>query len=122
MKTIIIPVVLLIATIIFVIWSGVTVDKSLIGLIDQAKKLPDIPDENTLSSINEIEKHWDKHKELYSAVIKFDFVYNFSKELSAAKAGIDAEDVGTYLAAKKSMINILEYIKDIQELRIDNII
>lgn len=122
MKTIIIPVILLIAAIVFVVWSGITVDNSLKGLIEQTKDLPDKPDKNTLKSIENIEKHWGKHKELYSAVIKFDFVYNFSKELSAAKAGVEADDVGTYLAAKESMINILEYIKDIQELRLDNII
>jgi hypothetical protein len=122
MKTIIIPVILLIAAIVFVVWSGITVDNSLKGLIEQTKNLPDNPDKNTLKSIENIEKHWNKHKELYSAVIKFDFVYNFSKELSAAKAGVDADDTGTYLAAKKSMLNILEYIKDVQELRLDNII
>ena len=122
MKTIIIPVILLIAAIIFVIWSGITVDNSLKGLIEQTKKLPDEPDKHTLKSIEEIEKHWNKHKELYSAVIKFDFVYNFSKEISAAKAGVSADDPGTYLAAKKSILNILEYIKDVQELRLDNII
>ncbi len=122
MKTIIIPVILLIASIVFVIWSGVTVDNSLKGLIEQTNKLPDEPDKDTLKSIEKIEKHWNKHKELYSAVIKFDFVYNFSREISAAKAGVDADDAGTYLAAKKSMLNILEYIKDVQELRLDNII
>ena len=122
MKTIIIPVILLIAAIIFVIWSGITVDNSLKGLIEQTKKLPDEPDKHTLKSIEEIEKHWNKHKELYSAVIKFDFVYNFSKEISAAKAGVAADDPGTYLSAKKSILNILEYIKDVQELRLDNII
>lgn len=122
MKTIIIPVILLIAAIIFVIWSGITVDNSLKGLIEQTKSLPDTPDEDTLKAIEKIEKHWNKHKELYSAVIKFDFVYNFSKEISAAKAGVSADDAGTYLAAKKSILNILEYIKDIQALRLDNII
>ena len=40
----------------------------------------------------------------------------------AAKAGVGAEDPGTYLAAKRSMINILEYIRDVQRLRLDNII
>ncbi len=122
MKTIIIPVILLIAAIVFVIWSGVSVDNSLKGLIEQTKDLPDEPDKNTIKAIEKIEKHWNKHKELYSAVIKFDFVYNFSREISAAKAGVDAEDAGTYLSAKKSMLNILEYIKDVQELRLDNII
>ena len=122
MKTIIIPIILFIAAIVFVVWSGITVENSLKGLIKEVRNLPTIPDKNTLFSIDELEKHWNKHKELYSAVIKFDFVYNFSKEISAAKAGIDADDVGTYLAAKKSMLNILEYIKDVQELRLDNII
>ena len=122
MKTIIIPVILLIVATFFIIWSGITVDNSLKGLIEQTKALPDTPDKDTLESIEKIEKHWNKHKELYSAVIKFDFVYNFSKEISAAKAGVIADDAGTYLAAKKSILNILEYIKDVQELRFDNII
>lgn len=122
MKTIIIPIILLIAAIIFVIWSGISVENSLKGLIEQIKELPDTPDKSTVFSIDEIENHWNKHKEMYSAVIKFDFVYNFSRELSAAKAGVDADDAGTYLAAKKSMLNILEYIKDVQDFRLDNII
>ncbi|MBR5323032.1 MAG: DUF4363 family protein [Clostridia bacterium] len=122
MKTIIIPIILLIAAMVFIIWSGIAVDNSLKGLIEQTKDLPDTPNENTLKLIEDIEKHWNKHKELYSAVIKFDFIYNFSKEISAAKAGVNAEDTGTYLAAKKSLLNILEYIRDVQKLRIDNLI
>ena len=44
------------------------------------------------------------------------------KETSSAKAGVIAEDPGTYLAAKKGMLCILEYIRDVQCLRLDNII
>lgn len=122
MKNILLPVLLLIFTLIFIIWAENSVDSSIKGLIDQTKALPDTPNETTLQEIEKIEDHWNKHKELYSTVIKFDFVYNFSKELSAAKAGADADDPGTYLSAKKSMLNILEYIRDVQKLRLDNII
>lgn len=122
MRSIVLPVVLLAAVIVFVILTGMSASNSLEGLIEQTKNLPDTPNDNTEKEIEEIEKHWNNHKEIYSAIIKFDFVYNFSKELSAAKAGCSADDPGTYLAAKKSMINILEYIKDVQKLKLDNII
>lgn len=122
MRTIIIPVILLISAVLFVCWSGYSVQNSLNELIDQTTRLPEEPAEGTVEEIKAIEEHWNRHKEIYSAVIKFDFVYNFSKELSAAKAGAAADDPGTYLAAKKSMLNILEYIEDVQRLRWDNII
>ena len=122
MKTIILPILLLISVLVFVITVGFSTNKSLSDLIKQTNALPDTPEENTLDEINKIEKHWNKHKEIYSAIIKFDFVYNFSREISAAKAGCKADDPGTYLAAKKSMVNILEYIRDVQRLRFDNII
>ncbi len=122
MKSIILPIILLISVLAFVITVGFSTNSSLSDLIKQTNALPDNPDEHTLDEINKIEKEWNKHKEIYSAIIKFDFVYNFSKEISAAKAGCTADDPGTYLAAKKSMVNILEYIRDVQRLRLDNII
>ena len=122
MKTVIIPVVLLVSVLLFVVFTGVSVNRSLNGLIEQTKALPDSPQEDTEQELRRIEEHWNKHKELYSAIIKFDFVYNFSKEINAAIAGCAAEDPGTYLSAKRSMINILEYIKDVQKLKLDNII
>lgn len=122
MKAVIVPVALLISVLLFVVLTGVSVNRSLNGLIEQTKALPDNPQNNTEQELRLIEDHWNKHKELYSAIIKFDFVYNFSKEINAAMAGCAADDPGTYLAAKRSMINILEYIKDVQKLKLDNII
>ena len=122
MKPIILPIIILSLAAMFVVISGAVVESSLNELTDQAKSLPDSVDGEAYKQIELIEDHWNKHKELYSAVIKFDFVYNFSKEISMAKAGISADDAGTYLAAKKSLINILEYIRDVQRLRLDNIV
>ncbi len=122
MKPIILPIILLSVAMIFVVVSGMVVESSLVELIEQTKNLPDTVDGEVYQQIEAIEKHWNKHKELYSMVIKFDFVYNFSKEISVAKAGAAADDGGTYLSAKKSLINILEYIKDVQGLRLDNIV
>ena len=122
MKSVIIPILILVILITFTVTNGIYVDKKLTSLIDQANALDDIPTENTLDDIKKLEKKWNEQKETYSAIIKFDFVYNFSKEISAAKAGCIANDPGTYLAAKKSIVNILEYLRDIQKLRLDNLI
>lgn len=122
MKAVTIPALLLAAAIIFVIVSGAISENALDGLIKMTEELPDEPDPSTYSRLDGLEKEWNKYKELFSAVIKFDFVYNFSKELSAARAGVKADDHGTYLAAKKAMLNVLNYIKDVQKLRLDNLI
>lgn len=121
-RPLIISVVLLLIIVGFVIVNSIYTSKSINEMIKQVKSLPDIPDNYTYEQIEKTEKMWTERKELYSAIIKFDFVYNFTKEISAAKAGCKAEDPGTYLSAKKSMINILNYIKDVQTLRLDNII
>ncbi len=122
MKPLIIPAVLLIAVLLFVVLSGLNTDKELTSLIKMSEKLPDKPNEKTLDRIKQIEKKWNSNKEHFSAVIKYDFVFNFSKEISSAKAGVIADDDGTYLAAKKGILNILFYIRDIQRLRFDNVI
>ena len=122
MKPFIIALVLLIAVAIFVIYSGFSTSSNLDGIISQLKALPEDPDTNTLSDLNIIEKKWEKHKEFYSILTKFDFIYNFSKEMSAAKSGIITNDDATYLSAKNSMVILLEYIRDIQNFRWDNII
>lgn len=122
MKPIILSVILFIGALIFVGVSGYAVENTLTELIEETKSLPDEINGEAYDRLEKIERHWNKHKELYSAVIKFDFVYSFSKEVSMAKAGVAADDEGTYLAAKKSLINILEYIRDVQRLRADNII
>ena len=121
-RPLIISVILLLIIGGFVIVNSINTSDSIDEMVEQVNSLPDIPDDNTYMQIEKTEKMWTERKELYSAIIKFDFVYNFSKEISAAKAGCKAEDPGTYLAAKKSMINILNYIKDVQALRLDNII
>ena len=122
MRGVIISTALLIAALIFIIWAGVVADDSLTSLIEKTEALPDEPTEGVADMLDIIEEEWNKHKEIYSAIIKFDFVYNFSKELNAARAGVEAEDSGTYLAAKNSIINILEYLRDVQRIRLDNII
>lgn len=122
MKGVIISTALLIAALVFVIWSGAVADSSLAVLIEKTEALPDEPTGEVPDMLDKIEGQWEKHKELYSAIIKFDFVYNFSKEINAARAGAEADDPGTYLAAKKAIINVLEYLRDVQRLRLDNII
>ena len=122
MKSIILPAILLICTLFSIVWAHKTVNNTIDDLIDQTEALPNHPTDDALQAIEGLEEHWNKHSELYSTVIKFDFVYNFTKELAAAKAGAASSDQATYLAAKNSMINILEYIKDVQQLRIDNVL
>lgn len=122
MKNMIIPIILLIAVGVFVVFNGLNAEKELTALIEQTQKLPEEPEDDTLEEVKSIEKLWNKNKEHFSAITKYDFIYNFSKETSSAKAGIISEDPGTYLAAKKGMLCILEYIRDIQRLRLDNII
>ena len=122
MKAIVIPILLMTLVVSLAVFSGNYTETSVARLIEKAQSLPESPDENTMSKLDILEKEWNKHKEKYSAITRFDFVYNFSKELSAAKAGCLADDPGTYLAAKKSMLNILNYLRDIQKLRIDNIV
>ncbi len=122
MKPLIIPAVLLIAALLFVIINGFNTEKELTTIIKMSEDLPDEPTDKTLDQIKQIEKKWNKNKEHFSAIIKYDFVFNFSKEISSAKAGIIADDDGTYLAAKKGILNILYYIRDIQRLRFDNVI
>ena len=122
MKPVIIPILLLVAVVVFVVLNGENTEKELTYLIKITKELPDKPNDDTIEELEKLEKAWKKQKEHFSAVIKFDFVYNFSKEMSSAKAGAHADDAGTYLSAKKGMLNILEYIRDVQRLRFDNII
>jgi hypothetical protein len=118
----IIPIILLVAVAVFVVFNGLNTEKEIKTLIEQTKELPEEPKKDTLEKIKSIEEIWNKNKEHFSAITKYDFIYNFSKETSSAKAGVIAEDPGTYLAAKKGMLCILEYIRDVQCLRLDNII
>lgn len=122
MKGIIISGLLLTAALLFVVWSGTVTEESLTDLLKKIEDLPNEPTEDTVELLNEIESEWNEKKELYSAISRFDFVYNFLREINAAKAGAEANDPGTYLAAKKGLINVLEYIRDIQRVRLDNII
>ena len=122
MKNIILPIVLLVIVIGFTVLNGVLVSNSLNKLIYEAHTLPDIPDDNTLDKIKSIEEKWNKSKEYYSAVSKFDTMHNISKEFGAVKAGCITDDPGTYFAAKESLITAFEYLKDMQSFRLDNII
>ena len=122
MKSMMMPAVFLLIVILFVIVNGVMIDKYITALIEQVEELPDTPNDSTLEQIEKIEDKWKEKEEWVSIVVKFDSVYNFAREWSSAKAGVISDDPGTYLAAKKGMINILKYIRDIQQFRIDNII
>ena len=120
MKTIALPTALLCIVILAVIITSVYSVKQLDKLIFLTESLPDEIDEETVDDIKKIEKEWNEKKEIYSAIIKYDYVYNFSRELNTAKAGCVSDDPGTYLSAKKSMVVLLKYIRDIQSFRIDN--
>ena len=122
MKNIILPVILLTFVIVFMTVNGVWVANSLDKLIGEARTLPDIPDNSTLDQIKSIEEKWNKNKEYYSAVSKFDTMHNISKEFGAVKAGCITDDPGTYFAAKESLITAFEYLKDMHSFRWDNII
>ncbi len=122
MKNLILSICLLIAVILCIIINGLYTQNSLNELIDETSKLPTTPHEDTVDLLNDIEKIWESKKEIYSVTVKFDFIYNISKEISSAKAGCMTDDPGTYLAARNCLINGLEYIKDIQVFRWDNII
>ncbi len=122
MKTIILPICLLILVIAFMISNGVFVSNTLNEIIIETDSLPDTPEDNTLDKIKNIEQKWNKHKEYYSAVSKYDTIYNISKEFESAKAGVTTDDPGTYLAAKESLVTAFEYLKDMQSFRLDNII
>ncbi len=122
MKNIILPICLLVLVIAFMITNGIFVSNSLDKLIDETLTLPDIPDDTTLDKIKSIEEEWNKSKEYYSAVSKFDTMYNISKEFVSAKAGVITDDPGTYLAAKESLVTAFEYLNDMQSFRLDNII
>lgn len=120
MKTIALPTALLCIVVFAVIITSVYSVKQLDKLIYLTESLPEDPDEKTVDDIKKIEKAWNEKKEIYSAIIKYDYVYNFSRELNTAKAGCVSDDPGTYLSAKKSMLILLKYIRDIQSFRIDN--
>ncbi len=122
MKNIILPIILLTLVIAFMITNGIIVSNSLSKIIDETKNLPEIPDGNTLEQLQKIEQKWNKSKEYYSAVSKFDTMYNISKEFGSAKAGCITDDPGTYLSAKESLVTAFEYLKDMQSFRFDNII
>ena len=122
MKQMILSSIILTAAIAFMIWASVFSCSKLDGIIEDIQELPDIPNEKTVDMLDDIEKTWNKHRELYSAITKYDFIYNFTKELHSAKSGIIADDPGTYLSSKKAMLNVLYYIRDLQKLRIDNIL
>jgi len=120
MKTIALPTALLCIVVFAVIITSVYSVKQLDKLIYLTESLPEDPDEKTVDDIKKIETAWNEKKEIYSAIIKYDYVYNFSRELNTAKAGCISDDPGTYLSAKKSMLILLKYIRDIQSFRIDN--
>ena len=122
MKNIILPICLLVFVIAFMVINGVFVSNTLDEIIIETDSLPDIPEDNTLDEIKNIEQKWNKHKEYYSAVSKYDTIYNISKEFEAAKAGVITDDPGTYLSAKESLVIAFEYMKDMHSFRWDNII
>ncbi|MBR6682204.1 MAG: DUF4363 family protein [Clostridia bacterium] len=122
MKTIILPICLLVLVIAFMAINGAFVSNSLKAVIKETESLPDTPDDSTLAGLNEIEQKWNKYKEYYSAVSKYDTIYNISKDFESAKAGCIADDPGTYLSARKSLVIAFEYIKDLHSFRWDNII
>jgi len=122
MKTIILPICLLVLVIAFMAINGAFVSNSLKAVIKETESLPDTPDDSTLARLNEIEQKWNKYKEYYSAVSKYDTIYNISKDFESAKAGCIADDPGTYLSARKSLVIAFEYIKDMHSFRWDNII
>ncbi len=122
MKTIILPVCLLVLVMVFMVINGLFVSSRLETVITEAESLPDTPDDNTLDRLNQVEQKWNKYKEYYSAVSKYDTIYNISKDFESAKAGCIADDPGTYLSARKSLVIAFEYIKDMHSFRWDNII
>ena len=122
MKSIAIPVILLLIVIALVVITSVYSVHELNLLIEKTNALPEEPNEDTVDKLKKIEKLWNDKKELYSATIKYDFIYNFSKEINNAKAGCVSDDPGTYLSAKKSIIVLLEYLRDVQSFRVDNFI
>ena len=122
MKPIILPVLLLLLVISFTIFNGTYTANTFDNIIRKIEELPDIPDANTKNLLEKIENDWNAKKELYSSIIKYDFILNFTKELSTAKAGCTSSDDGTYLSSKKSMKNLLEYMRDMQKFRLDNIV
>jgi len=121
LKNFYIALILLGLTLTFVISVSLISQNALDSLIDQVDSLPESVTQNTLTELDLIEKKWSSKKELYSVLIKYDLVYNFSRELGSARAGIQADDVGTYLSARSSMLVILRYVRDVQKLRLDNL-
>lgn len=122
MKQIALPLLLLIIVLFFTVFNGIYTANCLDSIIQKVKELPEIPEDDTKDILYEIESEWESKKELFSSVIKYDFIFNFTKELSSAKAGCTADDDGTYLSSKKTMQSLLEYMRDIQKFRPDNIV
>lgn len=122
MKPIVIPIVLLVLVMVFVVFNGLNVSKDLKTLLDRSNNLPNEPKKDTLEQLEIIEDIWNRHKEHISFVVKYDFIFNVEKEISTAKSGVISDDAATFLSAKKGMINLFEYIREVQRFRLDNII
>lgn len=122
MKNIILPICLLIFVTAFMVINGVFVSNSLDTVIKETESLPDVPDYDTLAKLESIEQNWNKYKEYYSAVSKYDTIYNISKDFESAKAGCIADDPGTYLSARKSLVIAFNYLSETHSFRWDNII
>ena len=121
MKSIYLPLIILAFVLIFSVVSGEICQKTLKEIIGDVENLPDIPNEDTKGKIEKLIGKWEKNVEFYSIVSKYDYIANAAKEMQTLLAGCSSDDKGTYLAAKKTLIDSLEYIKDIQTVRLDNI-
>ena len=122
MKSIILPICLLVMVIAFMVINSLFMSKSIDSLIEIAQALPDEPNEDAQNDIAWLEQQWNRHKEYYSSVSKYDVIYSISNEFEAAKSGCVSNDQTTYLSAKKGIITALQYIKDTHSFRLDNII
>ena len=122
MKSIIFPICLLALIIAFMVINSIFISNSIDSLIEMAETLPDEPNENSQNDIARLEQQWNRYKEYYSSVSKYDVIYSISKEFDSAKSGCVSNDQTTYLSAKKSIITVLQYIKDTHSFRLDNII
>ena len=122
MKTLITSGLIFLLTVSFVVCTELHTVKTLDTIIKLTEELPDTPDGGALPKLEAIEKEWSNNKALYSALIKYDYLYGFTKELSSAKSGVYAGDNGTYLSSKRSMLITLRYIRNLQKPRLINML
>ena len=122
MKNAILALLLLAVVIAGVIFAAENTQNSINGLIEDLNKLPDTPDSDTEELLKNFSTKWNSSQELYSAAIRYDFILSIKKDLKSAIAGCRADDPGTYLSSKNSLITTLSYLKEVQSIRLDNII